>query len=67
MVHNLRLDNMTDNVFDEDVVANAMEVFINRQYDYDGWGGLFTVQNPRRDLRQVEIWYQMCWYLSETY
>lgn len=67
MIHNLRLDSMTDNVFDENVVANAMDVFINRQYDYDGWGGLFTVRNPRRDMRQVEIWYQMCWYLSETY
>lgn len=67
MLHNLRLDNMTDNTYDEDVADNVMYTFINRLYDYDGWGGLFVVHNPRRDMREVEIWYQMCWYLSETY
>lgn len=67
MLHSLGLDNMTDNTYDENKVSYILYTFINRQYDYDGWGGLFTVQNPRRDMRQVEIWYQMCWYLSETY
>lgn len=67
MMHSLGLDNMTDNTYDENKVSYILYTFINRQYDYDGWGGLFTVQNPRRDMRQVEIWYQMCWYLSETY
>ena len=67
MLHNLRLDGMTDNTIDENEVNYILTVFIDRQYDYDGWGGLFTVQNPRRDMREVEIWYQMCWYLSETY
>lgn len=67
MLHSLGLDNMTDNTYDENEVSYILHTFITRQYDYDGWGGLFTVQNPRRDMRQVEIWYQMCWYLSETY
>ena len=37
---------------------------MNRTYSPDGDGGLFTVRNCDRDLRNVEIWIQMCWYLD---
>lgn len=67
MMHSLGLDGMTDNTYDPDRVSYILDTFINRQYDYTGFGGLFTVQNPRRDMRDVDIWYQMCWYMSESY
>lgn len=44
---------------------NAMSMFINRTYSYYGEGGLFTVQNPKYDMRDAEIWYQFMWYLNE--
>ena len=38
-----------------------------RTYDYDGGnGGLFPLNNPREDQREIEIWYQMMAYLSEN-
>lgn len=39
---------------------------LRRTYKPNGEGGLFIVNNGR-DLRNVEIWYQMCWYLKSIY
>lgn len=65
MIVNLGLGSMTDNRFDEKRVENAIDIFLNREYEYNGKGGLFTVKNPNRDMRDVEIWIQLCWYLDE--
>lgn len=64
MIVNLGLGSMTDGKYDKRYVEDVLERFLNRDYDPDGRGGLFTVRNTRRDLRDVEIWYQMCWYLD---
>ena len=56
---------MTDAKFDEDYANEVIGRFLNRQYERNGEGGLFTVEHCNRDLRTVEIWYQMCWYLDE--
>lgn len=37
---------------------------MEREYERNGEGGLFTVNNGR-DMRTTEIWYQMNYYLSE--
>ncbi len=38
-----------------------------RTYDYDGGnGGLFPLENPREDQREIEVWYQMMAYLREN-
>jgi len=37
---------------------------MDREYSYNGEGGLFAVQHPRRDMRTVELWWQMCWYIN---
>ena len=37
---------------------------MNREYDSDGKGGLFTVKQSKYDMRTVEIWWQMNWYLD---
>lgn len=65
MIENLGLDRMTDNNFDEDYVDDKIDIFLNRDYEYNGAGGLFTVKKPYSDMRTVEIWYQMCWHLNE--
>lgn len=64
MVINMGLGAMTDLRFDRNYVDMVVARFLNREYDYDGKGGLFTVRNPDRDLRTVEIWWQLCWYLN---
>ena len=38
--------------------------FLDRNYQRDGSGGLFIVHG-HGDLRNVEIWYQMLWYLND--
>lgn len=66
MIVNLGLGSMTDQRFDQNYVIFCIERFINREYEPDGEGGLVTIPNCRQDLRTVEIWYQMMWYLSDV-
>jgi hypothetical protein len=64
MIDNLGLSDMQDEDFNKVYTDNVIYKFLNRQYQKDGLGGLFTVKNRNTDLRKVEIWYQMCWYLN---
>lgn len=64
MVVSLGLGGMTDRLFDEQKAYDIIVKFLNREYEPDGRGGLFTVRGCDRDLRDVEIWHQMCWYLN---
>lgn len=64
MIANLGLGGMNDERFDYRLVDEVIWRFQNRKYDRDGRGGLFRVRNCDRDLRKVEIWIQMCWYLD---
>lgn len=66
MVVNLGLGAMDDNRYDEKLVDQAIETFLDREYSPDGKGGLFTVKHCHEDLRTVEIWYQLCWYLNDV-
>lgn len=65
MIVSLGLENMDDSAFDERRAKNIISRFLKRKYRHDGKGGLFTVSNCSYDMRMVEIWYQMCWYLDE--
>ena len=65
MIENLGLLSMTDTAFNKRRVDEIIDIFLNREYKRNGEGGLFTVKNHRDDLRTVEIWYQLMWYLNE--
>jgi hypothetical protein len=65
MVDNLGFGNMDDDHFDVSVANDILQRFFNHEYDRDGKGGLVTVRHSQYDLRSVEIWYQMMWYLDE--
>lgn len=68
MLDNLSLSGMFDYFYDENHVNEALEIFMNRKYQSDGsGGGLVVIRNPRMDMRFVEIWDQVNWYLSENY
>ena len=64
MIHNLGLSPMIDSRFDRDFTDDIIARFLNREYEPDGTGGLFTVRHCERDLRTVEIWRQLSWYLD---
>lgn len=64
MLVSLGLGSMDDRKFDRYFVDRILERFLNREYERNGEGGLFTVNNGR-DMRNIEIWYQMNYYLSE--
>lgn len=64
MIINLGLGPMTDGMFDIDIVKDIVDIFLTRKYEPDGRGGLFTVRKAPRDLRRVEIWTIMMWYLD---
>lgn len=64
MVVSLGLGHMTDIHYDRRFVDEVLDKFLEREYEPNGKGGLFTIRNCGRDLRTVEIWYQLCWYLD---
>jgi hypothetical protein len=64
MIHSLGLSPMNDAKFDKGFVDDVIARFLNRDYEPDGRGGLFTVKHYDRDMRTVEIWSQLNWYLG---
>ena len=64
MVVSLGLGSMSDSRFDRRHAEEIIFKFLNREYDYDGAGGLFTIPESTRDMRTAEIWYQTMWYLN---
>lgn len=64
MINNLGLNAMTDKYFNEREVDTVIYRFLDRRYGHDGKGGLFRVRGCKRDMRKVEIWIQMLWYLD---
>ena len=64
MIHNLGLSSMRDTEFDIDYVDDVIARLLNREYEPDGRGGLFTVRHCTHDMRTVEIWCQLSWYLG---
>lgn len=65
MIVSLGLGNMSDARYDRKLVDDAINAFLDHKYAPDGKGGLFTIRNCEQDLRKVEIWHQMCWYLDK--
>lgn len=66
MIDSLGLNDMTNAFFDIDECELIISRFLDRDYDRTGAGGLFTVKGREQDMRDVEIWMQMNWYISQT-
>jgi hypothetical protein len=67
MIDNLGLYGMHGPNYDSEYVDHVLYIFLNREYERNGEGGLFTIRDPKRDMRTTDIWYQMCWYINENY
>lgn len=65
MIVNLGLGAMSDSKFDRVYAEQVIFRFINREYERNGKGGLFTIQDNKRDMRSAEIWHQTMWYLND--
>lgn len=66
MLKSLGLHNMSDDRYDASEVNYILDRFLMRKYDDDGQGGLYTIKNVVRSMREIEIWYQMMQYLNEA-
>ena len=63
MFDNLDISDPTD----PEEVEEAMRILRDREYNYDGsGGGLFPVDSPNSDFRDIEIYKQMNEYLIEN-
>ncbi|MFA6661451.1 MAG: hypothetical protein WCS56_00290 [Bacilli bacterium] len=69
MMTNLGLNKFRDRSFGDAWeyadIEEVCEKFLSRDYGYDGIGGIFPLKNPKKDQRNVEIWYQLSSYLLE--
>lgn len=65
MIKSLGLDHMSDANFDKDAADEIIDRFLDREYEPNGKGGLFTIEHCKNDLRSIDIWYQMMFYLDE--
>jgi hypothetical protein len=66
MIDNLGLKEVNDgHEATEEDIGEILYDFVWRQYEYNGHGGLFPLDDPTRDQQEVEIWYQFCDYLAD--
>ena len=66
MIISLGLNSMEDSKFDLNYSRKVVDNFLSQNYKPNGVGGLFTLEHPTRDLRDVDIWCQFMWYLNEN-
>lgn len=74
LIGNLGLDPATDEEiswngkYGEKFVNRTIDHFLERKYSKKGYGGLFPLHSNRySDQRNVEIWYQMNYYVIENF
>ena len=65
MMVSLGLGHMNDSKFNEGYAYQIISRFLERKYERNGRGGLFTIENCPYDLRDMEIWSQFMWYLDD--
>lgn len=58
MMESLDIIQYDNKCFDEPEVEQKLDNFIERRYEKNGFGGLFTVDNSRFDARKTNIWQQ---------
>ena len=65
MISSLGLGRMDDLHFNRVKARRIIDRFLDREYEPNGKGGLFTIPDCKYDLRDVDIWYQINWYLHD--
>lgn len=66
MMRSLGLESQVNWSFDADYVRSTVESWMHGMYEYNGKGGLITLKYPKSDLRSVDYWTQVMWYITEN-
>ena len=67
MMDNIGLSEFDNRRFDELAVERLCDKFNYRKYTKEGKnGGAFPISRPKDDLRDVELWFQMSWYMVKN-
>lgn len=67
MFCNLGLDKYDDGRYSHQKVVDICRKFNKRDWDGHGKGGPFVIKHPPLDIKSVEIWSVMNWYLTEEW
>lgn len=67
MVGNMGIVDTTNDQFDYYDTMHKLHRMMGRRYLPNGKGGLFYISDCTEDLREVELWYQMLWYINKYY
>ena len=67
MVENLGLLDYPDYNFDEFEVNEIVDIFLNRDYQSNGQGGIFPLRESEVDQTSCDIWMQMQSYVLENW
>lgn len=65
MLISLGLEYATNTRYNYEQIDDILYRFMDRDFEYNGAGGLATVNDPPQDMRNVEIWCQMMWYIGD--
>ncbi len=65
MIQSMGLDGMSNGYFNEPKAEQIVTDMLERKYDKNGNGGLFRINDRTKDMRKVEIWCQLSWFLKE--
>lgn len=65
MLKNSGLYDYDDNHFDREAIMHIVKRILERDYSRNGDGGLFRLRRCKKDMRNIEIWYQAMWYIDE--
>jgi hypothetical protein len=63
----LKYNDLAVRPHDEFKIERVLRRWNSRRYDPDGKGGLFPLNRPQNDQREVELWYQMSAYMTENH
>lgn len=65
MLANLHILEYSNSNFDAYAIGKRIEDFLDRKYSYDGDGGLFRMDFPKKDMSKEDIWSQACYCITE--
>lgn len=67
MIHNLGLEEYTNDRYNEVMVNALLDRFVNHTYLKNGIGSVGYTMKSRGDFRKLDIWHQFNIWLSENY
>lgn len=65
MMESLDIIQFDNNHFDEPNVSQKLDNFVERRYEKNGFGGLFTVDKRGFDARKTNIWQQAMTFITD--